>query len=295
MFTVMGATGHTGSRITRTLREAGAKVRAIGRSETKLAELASAGAEVVAGDGTDAAFLTTAFRGAEGVYTLIPSDPQAPDFRASQDAVGEAIVKAIRDAQPRHVVFLSSLGGDVPSGTGPIAGLHAQEERLRRLQNVNVLILRPAYFFENFYDMLGLIKEQGINGGAIAGDLQMPMIATRDIADVAANALKERSWQGFVVRELHGQRDLTHAEATRILGARIGKPDLPYVQFPYAEYPAALVQAGLSQDAAHQYTEMARSMNDGIAKPLEARKPENTTPTSFEEFADELARAYAAI
>jgi hypothetical protein len=35
---------------------------------------------------------------------------------------------------------------------------------------VNVLILRAGSLFENFYDMLGLIKQQGITGGAAAPD-----------------------------------------------------------------------------------------------------------------------------
>ncbi len=294
MIAVMGATGHTGRRITERLIRAGEQVRGIGRSQGKLAELESAGAEVVEGDAADAAFLTNAFRGAEAAYTLLPPDPRAPDYRARQDAQGEAIVTAARGSGVRYVVFLSSLGADLPAGTGPIAGLHAQEKRLRELKDVNVLILRPAYFFENFYETLGLIKHQGINGGAIAADLVMPMIASRDIADVAAQALEERRWKGVVVRELLGERDLTHAEATSILGARIGHPNLQYVQFPYSDYAASLVQVGLSQDVANQYADLARSLNDRLVNSLEGRTRENTTPTRFEEFAEEFAGAYQA-
>lgn len=294
MFTVMGATGHTGTRITHTLLNAGQRVRGIGRSESKLADLKAAGADVLIGDAGDAVFLTRAFRGADGIYALIPPDPQSPDYRAKQDAEGEAIVRAIHESGVRCVVFLSSLGGDLAAGTGPIAGLHAQEGRLRRLQDVDVLILRPAYFFENFYETLTLIKHQGITGGAIAPDQRMPMIATRDIADVAAAALERRNWKGVVVRELLGERDLTHAEASRILGARIGKPDLQYVQFPYADFAASLVQIGVSPNVANLYAEMARSVNDGRVTSREGRTPENTTPTPFEEFAGELARAYEA-
>jgi uncharacterized protein YbjT (DUF2867 family) len=294
MYAVMGATGHTGSRIARTLLEAGEPVRAIGRSRSKLAELEAAGAELAAGDASDAAFLADAFRGATGVYALIPPSPQAPNHRAAQDAVGQAIIEALRDSSVRHVVFLSSLGAHVPEGTGPVAGLHAQELRLRGLHGVDVLILRAAYFFENFYMTLGLIKHQGINGGAVAADLMMPMIATRDIADAAARALRERNWSGLVVRELLGQRDLTHAEATRILGARIGKPDLPYVQLPYDDYRGALMQMGVSPDGADTYTELARALNEGLVAPVERRSPENTTPTAIEAFAEEFARAYEA-
>jgi uncharacterized protein YbjT (DUF2867 family) len=143
-------------------------------------------------------------------------------------------------------------------------------------------------------NMITVIKHEGINEDSVAPDLAVPMIATRDIADVAAKALKARDWEGVVVRELLGPRDLTYSEATRILGERIGKPDLNYVQISYAEMAKALVQAGLSESFAGLYVEMTRSFNEGKVKPSEDRKPENTTPTRFEDFAGELAGAYRA-
>jgi uncharacterized protein YbjT (DUF2867 family) len=294
MFTILGASGHTGRRVAELLLDSGEEVRALGRSKEKLAPLAKKGAEVHTGDGTDARFLAGAFRGADGVFTLIPPDPRATDYRALQDGIGEAIAKAIRESGVRRVVFLSSLGADLPEGTGPIAGLHAQENRLRELEGVDVLNLRPGYFFENFYETLGLIKHQGINGGAVAPDVAIPMIATRDIADAAAQALRERRFQGAAVRELLGPRDLSHREATRILGARIGKPDLQYVQFPYADFTRALTQTGLSEDVARHYAELARALNEGKVRSLEGRRPENTTRTRFEDFASELEEAYGA-
>src|SRR5262249_38732628 len=127
MITVMGATGHTGRKITEALLKAGDQVRALGRSEQKLAALKRAGAEVLSGDILDTKFLTEAFRGADGVYTLLPTDRRAPDYRAAQDREGEAIVKAIRDSGVQYVVALSSVGADRDSGAGLIAGLHAQE------------------------------------------------------------------------------------------------------------------------------------------------------------------------
>ena len=294
MITVMGATGHTGKKITETLLKIREKVRALGRSESKLADLKRAGAEALTGDTTDAAFLAKVFRGADAVYTLLPADRRSSDYRAEQDRQGEAIVKAIRQSGVRYAVALSSLGADLTEGTGLIAGLHAQEERLKRLEDTSVLLLRPVSFFENFYDALELIKHQGINGDSVAPNLAVPMIATRDIADAAAKALKARDWKGVVVRELLGPRDLSYAEATRILGARIGKPDLKFVQFSYADTARALVEAGLSESFAGLYVEMTRAFNEGKIKPREGRKPENTTPTRFEDFAGELSRAYAA-
>ena len=292
MITVMGATGNTGRKIVENLLKEGEEVRALGRTEGRLAELGRSGAEILSGDLTDASFLTGAFRGADAVYTLLPTDRRSPDYRAEQDRQGEAIARAIRASDVRHVVALSSVGADLARGTGPIAGLHAQEERLKRLETANLLFLRPVSFFENFYETLGLIKSEGFNGGSVEPDLAIPMVATRDIATVAARALRERDWRGVIVRELLGPRDLSHAEATRILGERIGKPDLRYVRFSYEDEASALVQAGLSRSFAGLYVEMTRAFNEGTVGAR--RTPENTTPTPFEEFAAELARAYEA-
>jgi uncharacterized protein YbjT (DUF2867 family) len=295
MIAVMGASGHTGQRVAELLLDSGEKVRALGRSKEKLAPLERKGAEVRTGDAADAGFLASAFQGAEGVFTLIPPDATSTDYRALQEKLGTAIAEAIRKSGVGRVVFLSSVGADLPAGTGPIAGLHAHEKRLRELRGIHALILRPGYFFENFEETLGLIKHQGINGGAIAPDVAIPMIATRDIADAAARALRERRFEGVVVQELLGPRDLSHSEATRILGARIGKPDLPYVQFPYDDFVNALVQTGLSANIAGLYAEMARALNDGKVKSVEGRRPENTTPTRFEDFAVGLEEAYRAM
>ena len=293
MITVMGASGNTGRVTAEALLARGEKVRVVGRDERKLATLVARGAEAAVGDASDASFLARAFTGAETAYTLIPPDVRAPDFRAHQDRIGEATVQALRQAGVRRVVFLSSVGADLPAGTGPIAGLHAQEERLRKL-GVAVLLLRPGYFFENLHASLPIIRHQGVNGGAIAPDVKMAMIATRDIGAAAAAAMATRDFTGVEVRNLLGPRDLSLKEATRILGVAIGKPDLAYVQFPYEAFAAALTQAGLSDDLARLYAEMSRAFNDGLVKVEGGRTPTSTTPTPFESFAGELAAAYAA-
>jgi uncharacterized protein YbjT (DUF2867 family) len=293
MITVMGTTGNTGRKITEALLRAGENVRALGRSESKLAKLKRAGAEVLVGDTNDAAFLIKACSGADAVYTLLPTDPRAADYRAEQDRQGEAIVKAIRESGVRYVVALSSMGADSSEAHGVLAGLHAQEERLKKIEGINLLLLRPVSFFENFYASIALIKQEGINGDSVEADVAIPVVATRDIADAAAKALKARDWKGVVVRELLGPRDISYAEVTRILGEKIGKPDLQYVQFSYDDQIKALVQAQFSESFARLYVEMTRAFNEGTIKPVRTR--ENTTPTRFEDFADEWASVYKAM
>jgi uncharacterized protein YbjT (DUF2867 family) len=136
---------------------------------------------------------------------------------------------------------------------------------------------------------LPLIENQGINGGAIAGDVSFAAIATRDIAAAAAEALLAGDFEGVTVRELLGPRNVTMNELTGILGEKLGKPDLDYVQFPYDDFVGALEQAGLSHSMAALYSEMSRAFNEGRIAPVEGRNPQTATPTPFETVAAELA------
>ncbi|MFY2558805.1 NAD(P)H-binding protein [Corallococcus terminator] len=294
MLTVMGATGNTGKKVVELLLSAGQEVRALGRSEGRLAELRARGAEVLVGDPSDAAFLAKACRGADAVYTLLPADRESSDYHADQRRKGEAIIQGLRNSGVRHVVALSSLGAEQREGTGLLATLHAQEERLKTLEDTNVLLLRPASFFENFFEALHVIEHQGVNADSVAPDLAVPMVASRDIADVAAKAMLRRDWTGLAIRELLGARDLSYREATRLLGARLGKPGLEYVQLAPEEMTQALVQAGMSETFAALYVEMTRAFNEGRVLPRAGRTEANTTPTRFEDFVDELALAASA-
>jgi len=294
MITVMGAAGHTGAQLVGQLLRAGQHVRALGRSKQRLQALAEAGAEVLVGEPSDAVFLTEAFNGAAAVYTLLAYDFQTPDYHAMQNAQGEAIVQALRQSGVDHVVFHSSVGADLPSGNGPIGSLHTHEARLLDMASIHALILRSGALFENFYGAMEPIRQMGMYADAMAPDVAIPMIATRDIADVAARALMTRDWSGVVVRELLGPRDISYAEATRLIGDRIGRPGLAYVQLPYMEMVDILRQVGFSEDLAGLYVELAQAINEGRVRSLEGRREANTTPTTFETFADELAALTAS-
>ena len=128
MFVIAGATGKTGSKLAEILLEKGRTIRVIGRDTAKLKGFTAKGAEAAVGAMADRTFLAKAFSGAEAVYTLIPPNFGVADFRAYQAKIGESIVEAIKDSGVKHVVNLSSQGAHLPDRTGPIKGLHDQEE-----------------------------------------------------------------------------------------------------------------------------------------------------------------------
>lgn len=281
-----------GGKIAEILLAKGEKVRVVARTAERLAPLTARGALAFAGDIRDTVFLTRVFRGSEAVFTLIPPNYSVENFGAYQDEIGESIAKALRDAGVAYVVNLSSVGADLPAGTGPIAGLYRMEQRLNSIPALNVLHLRPGYFMENTLTNISLIKGKGIMGSALRGDVKIPMIATRDIAYHAAERLMKRDFVGSSIKYLLGERHVSYNEIARIFGKRIGVPSLAYVQFSYEDAEKGLRAAGLSPDVCRLFVEMSKAFNDGVIGPYLVRTRETTTPTSLEEFADVFAHGY---
>jgi len=292
MYSIMGAAGNISGKLAGLLLEKNQKVRIIGRSTERLQTLIDSGAEAAVGNAADSDFLSEAFKDAYTVYAMIPQDYATTDYRRYQNDIGKSIATAIERSDVSHVVNLSSLGAHLPNKTGPIKGLYDQEQRLNKLEGTNILHLRPTFFMENTLMNIDMIKNMGLNGGHIEGDILFAMIATSDVARVALEHMLERDFSGKVFRELLGPRDISMNEATRIIGEKIGQPDLTYVHFPKDVYINGLTQAGLTEDMAELLAEMSAGLNDGLFAAGLARTEENTTPTKFEEFAEVFAQVY---
>jgi uncharacterized protein YbjT (DUF2867 family) len=287
LYVILGATGHVGGLVASRLVDAGKRVRAVARHGAALAPLARRGAEVATGSVDDPAFLRRALEGARAAFVLLPPN-FAPGIRAWQDRTAGLLGDALEAAKVAWAVTLSSVGAQAGSGNGPIAGLHALEQRLDRIPGISPLHLRPGYFFENHLGAIGMIRGMGATGGALRPDLEVAQIATRDIGEVAARRLLALDWKGKVVQELHGERLLTMVEVAKALGKAIGRPDLGYAQFPYADAQKGMVQAGLPEEMAALYVEMSKGFNEGRISRTQGKSAATTTPTSIERWAEEV-------
>lgn len=293
MYVVVGATGHTGNVVAEKLLANREKVRVVGRDERRLERFKQRGAEAFVGDVTDASAMVRAFSGAEAAYVMIPPNISSPSVLAYQQRVSEALAAALENNGVRHAVVLSSYGADKAEKTGPVVGLQTLEKKLDAIPGLNVLFIRAGYFMENILPQVSVIQSVGSMAGPVRSDLALPMIASRDIGDFAAEALSRRDFQGKQRRELLGARDVTYTQVTKVVGAAIGKPDLTYKQLPAAQLKPALTQMGMSPNMADLLLEMSEALNSGHMRPLEPRSPQNTTPTTIEAFVSEVfAPAY---
>ncbi len=292
MYAIVGATGHIGSHIADSLLDNGKKVRVIGRSADRLNRFVEKGAEAAVGNVEDTAFLNNAFKDVDAVFSMIPPKFDPEDFRAYQNEIGQSEADAIKDAGVKYIVNLSSIGGNFSEGTGVVLGLHDQEERLNAFTDVNVVHLRPAYFMENLFMSMDLIRKMNIVGTAIDGDIAFPMVATPDVAAVAAEYFLNLDFKGHSVRDILGPRDVSYNEVTKVLGEALGKPDLKYVRISDDEMKTAMIQMGASPSAAEGTVGLAQAINNGLLRSATQRTPESTTATDIKDFAKIFAEIY---
>jgi len=284
---VLGATGKVGGKISEILLKEGYNVRLVAQTTEKLENFSKLGAELIPADITDVDILSEIFRGADAAFVMTPPHFGAKSYRDFQRRVGDAVVEAVQRSGIKNIVNLSSSGAHMHEGNGLIGGLAEQEVKLNQLNDANVLHLRPAYFLDNALLNIQLIKEAGFNGTTADAEHEIPMVATKDVAEIAANHLIKLDFDDKSVQGILGSRNYSFNEITKIIGQAIGKPDLQYLQFSIEQSISAMVNFGISADVARDITNMELSLKKGIMN-YEVRTAKNTSPTSAETFISEV-------
>ncbi len=222
MFAVTGITGNVGGEVARNLLAAGRPVRGVVRDIRKGEIWAKRGCDLVEADINDAAALTAAFKGAAGVFVLVPPnfDP-SPDFREAR-AVAAALRSAIDAARPGRVVYLSTIGAQATRST--LLTQHSIIERVLSELSIPICFLRPARFMENsIWDVAPAAKNGVFPSFLQPLDKPVPMVATADIGRVSAELI-QTTWSGRSVVELEGPRRVTPEEIAAIFADLLGRP-----------------------------------------------------------------------
>ncbi len=222
MYAITGITGQIGGAVGRTLLAAGQPVRAVVRDVDKGKSWTERGCDVALATIEDAASLTAAFRGAEGVFVLVPPnfDPQ-PGFPEAQ-AIAARLRSALENARPARVVYLSTIGAQANQAN--LLRQHTIIERSLSDLSVPITFLRPAWFMENCRWDVASAREKGVIPSFLQPlDKPVSMVATADIGKLAA-ALLQEPWSGHRIVELEGPRRVTPDEIAATFTKVLGRP-----------------------------------------------------------------------
>ena len=148
-------------------------------------------------------------------------------------------------------------------------------------------LIDPSYM-DNTLRQAASIKDQGMFFSPIAGDRKLPTVATRDIATAAARLLLDDSWSGFGEVPLLGPEDLSFDDMAGIMSEVLGK-EIRFQQTTFEAYKERFVSFGMSDAMAQGMTDMAWAKNEGLDNGVR-RTPENSTPTSFRQWSEQVLK-----
>ncbi len=291
-YVITGGAGNISKPLALQLLSEKNQVTVVGRTSANLKELTDAGAIAAIGSVKDVDFLTKTFTGADAVYTMVPPKWDAADWKGYIASIGKNYAIAIKASAVKKVVNLSSIGAHMELGCGPVSGLFHVEKALNALSGVDVKHLRPGFFYTNFLANIGMIKHMHIIGANYGENSLLSIVNPSDIATAAAEELTNLSFSGNSIRYVISDEKTT-TEVAAILGAAIGNPTLPWVNFTDEQTVAGMLQAGLSAEVAKNYAEMGAAMKSGemgaeyhqVPKPIFGK-------TKLEDFAKTFAHIY---
>lgn len=293
-YVITGSLGNIGKPLAAQLSEEGHSVTVISKNTERKQAIEAIGATAAIGTLEDTGFLTDTFRGADAVFTMVPPTCSGNDWKAWIGGIGQKYVTAIKAAGVKHVVNLSSIGAHMIDRCGPVSGLSQVEIVMDNMVGVNVLHLRAGYFYTNFLNTIGQIRNHGIISGNYGPDTRMVLVHPTDIADIAARALKDESYLGRGFRYIASD-EKTPAEIVAMIGKAIDRSDLKWVERSDKEEMEDLLAVGFSEETARNYTEMGAALRTGdMNSDYFLHRPVMAGWRTFESFLSGFAAAYNA-
>jgi uncharacterized protein YbjT (DUF2867 family) len=291
-YVVTGSLGNVSKPLAEKLIKAGHTVTIISSDPKKIDQIKALGAKAAIGTVEDVDFLTRTFIGADAVYTMVPPNFGAQQWKKYIAGIGRNYADAIQASGVKNVVNLSSVGAHMPEGCGPVSGLHYVEKALNELDDVNVKHLRAGFFYTNFLTSVDMVKHMGIMGGNYGEESKLVLVHPEDIAQVAAEELQNLSFKGKSITYVVSDEKTT-SEMAAAFGKSIGMDDLRWVNFSDEETFAGMQQAGIPDEIARNYTEMGAAMRSGeMVSDYKINSPSSYGKIKLQDFAPQFGSVY---
>jgi uncharacterized protein YbjT (DUF2867 family) len=275
---VTGATGQQGGAVARALLSRGHRVKALTRKPDSdgARRLASAGADVVAGDLADAASIVKAAKDVDTMFLMGNSYEAGLEEETRQGIIAADAAKA---AGVGHLIYSSVADADKKTGIPHFESKYLVEKHVAGL-GIPYTISAPVAFMENVVApwSIGALR-QGTHAFAMPPKRVLQLVALADIGAFVA-ALAERREQVFGKRFDFAGDELSGEEQAKILSEAIGRP------IGYQEIPIAAARQQ-SEDAALMFEWFDRVGYDVDIAALRRNFPE----VRWHSFAD-WARAF---
>ena len=293
MIVITTPTGDIGHQVLKHVVQGSEPVRVIARDPSRIPQEIRQRIEVIQGSHGDAATIEKALNGADALFWLIPPDPFMTLSRVDKAYADftKPAAKAITKCAVKRVVSVSGIG----RGWNKEAGLATANLRANDVlagTGVALRALMMPSFMENLLRQAPTIQEKGVFSLPIIPALKAPLVATADIAAVAAKLLMDTTWTGQTDVPVLGPEDISPIEMAEVLSSVLGRSVL-YEQTPIEAYKARMVSRGMSEAFAQGPAETMTAKNEGIDN-TSSRAVAADTPTTFRQWSETVLKPAVA-
>lgn len=289
MIVITTPTGAIGSRLLHLLLQDpnGEQLRVVVRDPAKLPDEVRGRVDVVTGSHDDPEVVGKAFAGADAVFWVVPPDSRAPSLEAAYSGFTRPAAEAFTAYGVSHVVGVSALGRGTPvAGRAGLVTASLAMDDLIATTGVAYRALANPSFMDNLLRQVTAIRDHGVFTDTIDADRRAPLVATQDIAAVAAGLLLDRSWVGADAVPVLGPEDLSAADLALIMSEVLGRP-IRYEREPLESLAARLTSFGAGDAFTGGMVDMFRAKDAGLDAGVR-RTPQTSTPTTFRQWCEQV-------
>jgi uncharacterized protein YbjT (DUF2867 family) len=293
MIVITTPTGDIGHQVLKHVVQGSEPVRVIARDPSRIPQEIRQRIEVIQGSHGDAATIEKALNGADALFWLIPPDPSMALNRVDEAYADftKPAAKAITNCAVKRVVSVCGIGRGWNKEAGLVTANVKADDVLARTGVALRTLMMPS-FMENLLRQAPTIQEKGLFSLPILPALKAPLVATSDIATVAAKFLMDRTWTGQADVPVLGPEDISPIEMAEILSSVLGRP-VRYEQTPIEAYKTRIVHRGMSEAFAQGLADMMTAKNEGLDN-TSPRAVAADTPTTFRQWSETVLKPAVA-
>jgi uncharacterized protein YbjT (DUF2867 family) len=257
MHIVLGATGHVGTALIDALLARGEQVTMVVRNRTKARPFETRGARVELADVHDVDALRRAYQLGDRLFMLNPPADPSTDTQAQERETVANMLRALQGSGIKKVVAESTFGARPGELIGDLNVLYEMEQGLER-SGIPLSVIRGAYYMSNWDPSVEMARTEGVVRTFFPIDLKIPMVAPKDLGQVAARLMTAPIEQTERIH-VEGPARYSSADVVAAFAAAL-HGEVKAEVIPERDWTDTFKALGFSDQAAVSYANMTRTL-----------------------------------
>jgi uncharacterized protein YbjT (DUF2867 family) len=260
MHIILGGNGHIGSALAQTLLSQGESVTIVSRSSSSIPVWQKRGAQVEVVDVYNTIKLRNVFAKGKRLFLLNPPANPATDTDVEERKTLVSILEAIENSDLEKIVAESTYGAQPGHQIGDLGVLSEMEQQLAA-QPIPFSIIRAAYYMSNWDFALQTARQDGVINTFFPTDFVLPMVAPRDISQLAARLMTEPV-ESTGLYNIEGPERYSPLDVAEAFAKALKKP-VKAVEIVRDQWINTMQKMGFSNEAAKSFSNMTTIAMEG--------------------------------